>query len=161
DLRVRRFRVARPRDLESFNRLCESIQPRMGNATIAEQEAWMRAQGPWSPDLLAYLKEKKGDYDAFIFVTYLYATTYFGLPLVADRALLVPLAHDEWPIYFTLWDGLFELPRGFVFSSEEEAAFLRRRFPKTRLEGPIVGAAVEPPATVDVAAFRKKYAIEG
>ncbi len=121
----------------------------------------MRAQGPWSPALLEYLSTNAGEYDAFIFVTYLYATTYFGLPLVRDKALLVPLAHDEWPIYFGMWDRFFELPRGHVFSSEEEAAFLRRRFPEARLSGPILGTAVEPPAAVSPESFRKTYRVEG
>jgi glycosyltransferase involved in cell wall biosynthesis len=161
DLRIRRFPVARRRDVESFNRLSEALRPQVKTATVAQQERWMREQGPWSPDLLAYLERRRSDYDAFVFVTYLYATTYFGLPIVADKSLLIPLAHDEWPIHFAMWDRFFERPRGFVFSSEEEAAFVRRRFPMVRLEGPIVGTGVEPPAVIDPDRFRKKYGIEG
>jgi glycosyltransferase involved in cell wall biosynthesis len=158
---IRRFPVARPRNVESFDRLSESLRSRMGKSSIAEQEAWMREQGPWSPALLEYLRENEREYDTFVFVTYLYATTYFGLPLVRDRSLLVPLAHDEWPIYFRMWDPFFELPRGHVFSSEEEAAFLRHRFPEARLSGPIVGMAIEPPPTLSPEGFRKTYGIEG
>jgi glycosyltransferase involved in cell wall biosynthesis len=161
DLPIRRFPVARPRDVHSFNRLSEALRPRVKTAPVAEQESWMREQGPWSPELLAYLRRARDDYDAFVFVTYLYATTYFGLPVVSDKAVLVPLAHDEWPIYFAMWDHFFERPRGFVFSSEEEAAFVRRRFPATRLEGPVVGTGIEAPARIDVEQFRKKYEIRG
>ena len=161
ELVIRRFPVARPRDVESFDRLSESLRARMRNATVAEQEEWMREQGPWSPDLLEYLRTRAGEYDAFIFVTYLYATTYFGLPLVRDKALLVPLAHDEWAIHFGMWEPFFELPRAVVFSTEEEAAFLRRRFPNARLDGPVIGAAVEPPATLDPQEFRTRHAVEG
>lgn len=160
DLRIRRFPVARPRELDSFNRFSEAIRARMAKSAIEEQERWMRAQGPWSPALFDYLRTQANEYDAFIFVTYLYATTYFGLPLVRDKSLLVPLAHDEWPIYFGMWDRFFQLPRGFVFSSEEEAAFLRRRFPQASLTGPIVGTAVEAPPTVSAESFRKTYGIE-
>lgn len=161
DLVIRRFPVARPRDVKSFDQLSESLRPRTRSSTLAEQETWMREQGPCSPALLEYLQKNERAYDAFVFVTYLYATTYFGLPLVRDKALLVPLAHDEWPIYFGMWDRFFELPRGHVFSSEEEAAFLRRRFPRARLEGPVVGAAVEPPEDIDPESFRRSYAIDG
>jgi len=161
DLRIRRFPVARPRDVESFNRLSEMLRPRVKTAPVAEQEQWMREQGPWSPDLFEYLQKRRADYDAFVFVTYLYATTYFGLPLVSDKALLVPLAHDEWPIYFGMWDRLFERPRGFVFSSEEEAAFVRRRFPAARLQGPVIGTGIEAPASIDVEQFRTKHGIGG
>jgi glycosyltransferase involved in cell wall biosynthesis len=161
DLAIRRFPVARTRDVESFDRLSESLRARVGKAPLAEQEHWMREQGPWSPDLLEYLRTRADAYDAFVFVTYLYATTYFGLPLVRDKALLVPLAHDEWPIHFGMWDRFFELPRGFVFSTEEEAAFLRRRFARARLAGPVVGAAVEPPGSIDAESFRKSYGVDG
>jgi glycosyltransferase involved in cell wall biosynthesis len=159
DLVIRRFPVARPRDVEAFNRFSASLQPRVRSATIAEQEEWMRQQGPWSPSLLQYLREKKDVYDAFIFVTYLYATTYFGLPCVGDKALLVPLAHDEWPIYFSMWDGFFNLPRRLIFSSEEEAAFVRSRFAGSNLTGPILGVAVDPPSSIDPLRFRAKYEV--
>lgn len=159
DLVIRRFPVARPRDVESFNRLSASLQPRVRSASLAEQEEWMRQQGPWSPALLEYLVANKDKYDAFIFVTYLYATTYFGLPLVRDKAILVPLGHDEWPIHFSMWDRIFAAPSGFIFSTEEEQAFLRHRFPDARLDGPIVGIAIELPARVDPDAFRRSFAI--
>jgi glycosyltransferase involved in cell wall biosynthesis len=161
ELRIRRFSVARSRDVAAFNRLSESVRARMGKLSVGEEEGWMREQGPWSPDLLEYLEANRADYDVFIFVTYLYATTYFGLPRVRDKALLIPLAHDEWPIHLGMWDRLFELPRGFVFSSEEEAAFLRRRFPDVRLDGPVVGTAVEPPDAIDPASFRRSHGIDG
>jgi glycosyltransferase involved in cell wall biosynthesis len=160
ELCIRRFPVAQTRDVASFNRLSESIRPRIGSLKIAEEEAWMRVQGPWSPELLEYLEGKQADYDAFIFFTYLYATTYFGLPLVADKALLVPTAHDEWPIYLGIYDRLVELPQAFVFNTSEELAFLRRRFPKARLNGPVVGVAVDPPEATHPDSFRSTYGIE-
>jgi glycosyltransferase involved in cell wall biosynthesis len=160
ELRIRRFPVDRPRDPGAFGQLCERLRPRIGSLPLAEEERWMREQGPWSPELLGYIEAHRADYDAFIFFTYLYATTYFGLPPVAPRAILVPTAHDEWPIYFRMWDRLVELPQRFVFQTEEELAFMRRRFPRARLEGPILGVAVEPPAQTNPDAFRMKYGVD-
>jgi hypothetical protein len=51
----------------------------------------MRAQEPMSGGLLKHLKTQGGDYDAFVFFGYLYATIYFGLPLVRENAYLAPL----------------------------------------------------------------------
>jgi glycosyltransferase involved in cell wall biosynthesis len=160
ELRIRRFPVERPRDRAAFDALSRRIQPRIGTLSLAEEEAWMREQGPWSPELFDFIGRHEADYDAFVFFTYLYATTYFGLPKVAKKAILVPTAHDEWPIYFGMWDRLFELPQAFVFNTEEELAFLRRRFPGARLEGPILGVAADPPAAADPESFRRKYAID-
>jgi glycosyltransferase involved in cell wall biosynthesis len=160
DLRIRRFPVERPRDRAAFDALSRRLQPRIGTPSLAEEEAWMKEQGPWSPQLFDFIARHEADYDAFVFFTYLYATTYFGLPKVAKKAILVPTAHDEWPIYFGMWDRLFELPQAFVFNTGEELAFLRRRFPRARLEGPILGVAVEPPAATDPDSFRRKYGID-
>ena len=49
---------------------------------------------------------------AFLFYTYLYLPTTLGLPLVAHKAVLVPTAHDERPIYLDLFRSLFRIPRG-------------------------------------------------
>lgn len=158
-VKVRRFRVAQHRNTKNFNALSEKIFPRLKEASIKEQEAWMYAQGPYSSELISYVKTHRNAYDAFIFFSYLYATTYFILPLVQDKAFLAPLAHDEWPIYMSMWDSFFEKPRGFIFNTVEERDFLKARFPNARLEGPVVGVAVDPPETLDAERFRQKHNI--
>ncbi|HBB35123.1 MAG TPA: hexosyltransferase [Cyanobacteria bacterium UBA8803] len=158
-VKVRRFPVVQQRDIASFNHLSEKIYPRIREASLGDQEAWMIAQGPWSTELIGYVKEHQNNYDAFIFFTYLYATTYFILPLVAQKAYLAPLAHNEWPIYMSMWDVLFEKPRGFIFNTVEERDFVKARFPKVNCDGPVAGIAVEPPPAYSGADFRQQYDI--
>ena len=157
---IRRFRVDNPRDPVRFDELSAALVAKGKQASLAEQENWMRAQGPLSSGLLQYLTSAGDDYDAFIFFGYLYATTYFGLPLVKKKAWLAPLGHDEWPIYFNIWDKFFRLPRGFVFQTEEERAFLARRFPPLPLAGPVAGVGIDPPAAPDPQDFRAKYGLD-
>ena len=154
---IRRFSVDQPRDVESFNRLSVELHPHHRESTFAEQENWMRAQGPVSTTLFEYLRANKESYDAFIFFGYLYATTYFGLPLVRDRAWLEPLAHDEWTIYLSMWDRFFSLPAGFIFNTAAERRFLQRRFPGNSLSGPVTGVGIEAPEKIDVQEFRERY----
>jgi len=157
---VRRFLVSEPRD-RRFAAMSEQLHAKLPGVGIAETERWMRAQGPWSPDLLAWIAAHRDDYDAFFFFTYLYATTYYGLPEVAERAFLVPTAHDEWTLELPIWDRFFALPRGFVFLTAEERAVLRRRFPKLALPGPVVGVGVDAPERCDDTAFGRRFGIEG
>ena len=159
-VKVRRFRVARKRNIKAFNRLSAKIYPRLKETSLKEQEAWMFAQGPWSPALINYVKRHQDEYDAFIFFCYLYATTYFTLPLVAHKAYLAPLAHDEWPIYMSMWDALFEKPRGFIFNTPEEKNFINVRFPSANCDGPVVGVAVKPPEAYSGQQFRQRYKID-
>ena len=158
---ARRFPTDRPRDVESFNRLSAELYSRLSEASLAEQEDWMRAQGPISTALFDYIEAHKESYDAFIFFGYLYATTYFGLPLVGRRAWLAPLAHDEWTLYFSMWNNLFALPLGFVFNSDAERKLLHQRFPDVALSGRVTGVGIEPPPEVDPSDFRAEYGLTG
>jgi glycosyltransferase involved in cell wall biosynthesis len=155
---ARRFSVPIPRDPAAFDRLSRGIgRPA---TTLAEQEAWMHAQGPVAPGLVAHLTRECEAYDAVLFYSYLYATTYFGLPPVADRAVLVPLAHDEWTLDLPLFGNVFEAPRALAFLSEEERALVARRFPDTVERGQVVGVGIEAPP-VDPARFRRAHGLEG
>src|SRR5207302_613337 len=70
DTLIRRFPVDRPRDVAAFDRLSAELLPRQQSATLAEQENWMRAQGPVSSALLKALAQEKNSFDAFIFFGY-------------------------------------------------------------------------------------------
>jgi glycosyltransferase involved in cell wall biosynthesis len=158
---VRRFSVDRPRDVTRFNRLSDRVRSSMPDVNPAECENWMRAQGPMSTSLFNYLEQTNAGYDAYFFFTYLYATSYFGLQFVHDKAILVPTAHDEWPIHLPIWDQWFGLPRMFVFNTPEEEQFLRTRFPSKKLEGKVIGVGVNVPASCSAVRFRKRYRLEG
>lgn len=154
---IRRFPVATQRDTASFDALSARLHPRQRYCTLAEQQEWMHAQGPVSPALTDYIREHRNGYAAFIFFGYLYATTFDNLPLVADKAWLVPCTHDEWPVYFSMFDRLFALPRGFVFNTAAERDFTRERFFHLNIEGPVAGVGIQAPAVVNADRFRRKY----
>ncbi len=154
---VRRFRVDHPRDPEKFDRMSGELRLSVGHSSLKEEERWMRAQGPISTALLDFIASHKHEYDAFIFFGYLYATSYFGLPLVQEKAFLAPLAHDEWPIYLGMWNRFFSLPRGLIYNTNAERAFLRKRFRHLAFEGPVIALGIDPPAETQASAFRERY----
>ena len=92
---VRRFKVDYPRN-KAFDEMSSRVFG--GPHTEEDEIQWMKLQGPYSSKLLAWLDEHKTSYNVFVFQTYLYCTTFFGLPIVSDRAVLVSTAHDEPPI---------------------------------------------------------------
>lgn len=144
-IKTRRFLVDKPRNIDKFNYLSEEIRYRFWNLSREEEENWLKEQGPFSSDLITHIWQQKNEYDAFIFFTYLYATTYFILPLVADKAYIVPLVHDEWCIYLSLWKGFFALPQGFMFNTAQERLFFNTLFPHVRAKQLTAGLAVEAP----------------
>ena len=156
---VRRFRVDAPRDTVRFNQISAQFRYRLSTLTDREQDLWLREQGPYSTTMLRYLWEERETYDAFVFFTYLYATTYFGLPLVEDRAYLVPLAHDEWPIYMPVWQQLFARPNGMLFVSQEERRFVRQRFARAAAPGVLCDVPLRSGHAGDAEAFRRDSGI--
>lgn len=141
---VRRFPVDAPRDVPAFNRLSAMVFA--GGAGRADELEWMKAQGPSSAGLLDHLHRHGHDYHFFIFFTYLYASTFFGLPLVASRSALVPTAHDEPPIYLDIYDRLFRLPKALIFNTPEEREFVNRRFGTHHILQDVIGVGLEEPS---------------
>jgi glycosyltransferase involved in cell wall biosynthesis len=159
-VRVRRFRVDRERHMASFNRLSRELAFDPPSATLDAQTEWMRRQGPISSELFAHLSEYESAYDLIVFFGYLYATTYFALPRVAERSVLMPFAHDEWPIRLSMWDDVFAAPRAILYSTLEEREFVRKRFSSLPGRGPIIGTGISAPPDRNPERFRKAFNID-
>jgi len=157
---VRRFPVDQPRDTRVQAELQPRIQP-SNSHTRDDEMRWMRAQGPYSTPLLRYLRERRLEYDGFFFFTYLYCTTCLGLPLVADRAILVPTAHDEDWLDLKIIKELFSQPQGFVFLTPEEQALVHTRFGNEAIPSVITGIGMEEPRDADPERFRRRHGIRG
>jgi glycosyltransferase involved in cell wall biosynthesis len=155
-VRVLRFPVTRVRNIRPFNALSRQVFDR-NNERIRE-EHWVAEQGPVVPGLLEHLDRHRADYDGFVFFTYLYAPTVWGLPMVADRALLVPTAHDEPPLRFGVYRDVFERPRALLCNTPEEAELIGRHYPG-HAPVRVVGVGVDAPESVDVARFREKHGV--
>ncbi len=128
----------------------------------ADELTWLEKQGPNCPGLLDHLRRRGPSYDAVIFYTYLYGPTALGLPLVADRAVLVPTAHDEPPIHLGIFRELFSQPRHLLFLTATEEKLVRRLFNNGHIPGTVVGTVLEGPAKQpDAKRFRERYEIDG
>ena len=124
------------------------------------EHAWMRAQGPYLPELVPWLSDRAPEHDVVSFFTYLYYTTWAGLPAAASvgPTILHPTAHDEPPLYLDLFRTMFHHPSAFGFLTEEEVALVERRFrPRRPYEVVGVGIDVARHEGFDGAAFREAF----
>jgi glycosyltransferase involved in cell wall biosynthesis len=153
---VLRFPVARPRNLGRLADISQIVFTT--RSSPEEQEQWFVENGPEVPDLIRYLREHGGDYDRILFWTYRYYQTFFGLPPVADRAILVPTAEEDPLIWVDIVDRLFSLPIGYLFLTPEEAELVRRRASRPLAPSTVIGCGVDPAPSqlrgVDLAAAR-------
>ena len=143
---VQRFSVKKPRNMRKFNKLSEKIYWRPHSAK--DELKWMKAQGPDAPGLIEKIKVDQDHFQVFIFFTYLYGTTYWSLPHVSHKSLLVPTAHDEPPIHLSLFNELFSQTKGFVFNSPEEKLFLRTKFNIDTSLSDVIGVGIRIEATI-------------
>jgi glycosyltransferase involved in cell wall biosynthesis len=152
-----RFPVDAPRDIKRFNQLSEFVF--QNPHTRDDEITWMKFQGPYSTPLLEHIKNNENNYDFFIFFTYLYCTTFFGLPLVKDKAILVPTAHDEPPIYLQIFESVFTQPKAIIFSTEEEKNFIHAKFHNDFITHNVTGVGIDIPETIEPTSFSKKFGI--
>jgi glycosyltransferase involved in cell wall biosynthesis len=157
-VRVLRFPVPKPRDLNDFEQASAEAYALPDDERLGR--AWMHAQGPLSPELIEHLAVEGATYDAIAFVTYLYATTVEGLPHVAERALLVPTVHDEPPLRLRIFDDVFALPRLLLFSTPEEHELARTRFGVEDDRVRLVGLGTDEPPPSDPRRFADSFGIE-
>jgi len=120
----------------------------------------MRMQGPFAPALVPWLRHHASSYDAVVFITYLYWTTWAGLRVCggAVPTLLHPTAHDEPPMRLSIFQEVMRAPDAFVFLTPEEADLVRTRFPRAP-SGDVVGIGVETDRPGDADAFRRTYGL--
>lgn len=152
---IKRFKVQRPRDLAAFNAYSDWI---FANAHSAEDERrWMEEQGPFSPGLIEAIAADEDRHDHWVFFTYLYYNTYWGLKAISRKKILVPTAHDEPALRLGLMNEVFALPAAFVFNTAAEKAMLAARFDFTGKFQDIVGVGVDDPVPAAYAPFLPRY----
>lgn len=146
-LHVLRFPVARQRVIREFADLSERVFD--GTATPELQEEWFRANGPEAPELLEHLRVHGRDYDLLLFWSFRYYQSYFGVPIVADRAVLLPTAEDDPAIHIASLERYFSLPAGLVYLTPEEQDLVEARIQGRVPPSCIIGSGLDDAPPVD------------
>jgi len=156
---VKRFSVSSTRDPKRFRRIQDYI---MENEHKEEDELrWLEEEGPSSPSLIKYIKEHQSDYDYFIFFSYRYYQSYWGIKAVPHKSILVPTAEHDPVIHLKIFKDLFRKPRAFVYNSVEERNIINSLSQNEDILGDVVGVGTEIPSSFSSEEFYKKYKIDG
>jgi glycosyltransferase involved in cell wall biosynthesis len=115
-----------------------------GPTPIERQHAWFRDNGPDVPALLDHLRAHGREYDLVLFWTFRYAPSFFGLPLVADRAVLVPTAEDDSAVQLEVVEEFFRQPAGYLFLTPEEETLVSTRAGRALRPSAIIGMGLDP-----------------
>jgi glycosyltransferase involved in cell wall biosynthesis len=139
---VRRFPVRRPRRLKRFAEISDEVFD--GRTTAGQQEEWFRENGPDCPALLDFLRVEGDRFDLVLFWTFRYAPSFFGVPLVRDRAVLLPTAEEDRAVDLSILEEFFQLPAAYLFLTPEEQTLVSTRAGRTLEPAAVIGMGLEP-----------------
>jgi len=156
---VRRFAVRRPRDPARFGRIQERIL--YGEHKAEDELRWLEDEGPLVPALLGHIRRTRREVDYYIFFSYRYYHSYWGVNTVPDQSVLVPTAEHDPVIHLRLFKDLFRRPRAFIYNSVEERDMIQRLSANHAVPGLVTGVGTEVPSDCRPGRFRRKHGLSG
>jgi len=127
--------------------------------TPEEEKRWVRENGPYSHELVKAVAGARERFDRFLFYCYRYFHSYYGLPAVRDRAILVPTAEEDPAINLGIFKPFFHAPRGIVYLTPEEQALVEDASGNREVPSVVIGSGVNVPEVDPSLDFRAKHGL--
>jgi glycosyltransferase involved in cell wall biosynthesis len=156
---VNRFRVRRPRDPETFGRIQRHIFQE--EHVLADELRWLEEEGPLVPELLQELERRESEFAYFIFFSYRYYHSFYGVKKFSRKAILVPTAEHDQVIYLSLFKDFFNLPAAIAYNSPEERELIHRVSWNQAVPGEVVGVGSEIPERFDPQGVLARLGVDG
>lgn len=154
---VRRFPVSRERSPDDFGR--HSVRVFDRTHSIADEIAWLAAEGPASPAMIDYLERSAGEYDFIIFFSYRYFHAWHGARRVSEKAVLVPTAERDAAVGLAIFGPVFRGVRAIMYNSHEERAMIHAAAGNHSVPGVVVGVGSDVPDRTEPLRFRKRFSM--
>jgi len=159
--------VHRHRTTSRRSRRFESISAKVladpAAATTADEQRWIEAQGPHSPDLLEAVAEEASD--IIVFSPYLYEPTLVGVHRAKVPVVMHPAAHDEAPLRLPAMRKAVEAASGLGFYTDAERRLTEQVIPAARTKAQmLVGLGIDQPTDTNpgperIAAIRNELGL--
>ncbi len=156
DIPVRRFAVGR-RDGRAFARINARLVKRL--PITAQEEAVFIQEMFRCDELLDFIRDHQRDY-VYVYIPYMFPTTYWGTLACPERAVLIPCLHDESYAYLGIYQAIFAQARGVMFHTQAELALAEQLYALRADAAALVGAGVHAGFHADSARFQSKYQLK-
>lgn len=155
-LKVRRFSLRR-RNKALYEELMGAL---IINGSLSYvQEMQLLHETVNSDSLNKFITENAQEY-IFLFIPYLFGTTYWGSKINPEHSFLIPCVHDEQMAYFKTIGHMFQRVQGLLFNTIEEQRFTSELHGIPLSDSIVSGGGVEVNHKCDPDAFKLKYGIE-
>lgn len=156
DIPIRRFKV-RKRDAEAFNSVNLKL---MNNIPISpEEEDTFFQEMVNSPALYKYISENSSEYKCFVFIPYMFGTTFFGIQACPQKAVVIPCFHNEAYLYIKKAKPVFESTAGMIYNAESEARLANKTFDLSNTKQIVMGIGMDQDISGNAERFREKFGI--
>ena len=156
DIAVRRFPVRR--DTAAFDRVNRRLME--GQHLSLQEEKTFVEEMVNSPQLYEYLKDASDDYALYVFIPYMFGTTYYGMQACPEKSVLIPCFHDEAYLYLRLFRQAYIQARGIIYNAMPEMELANKVYDFTTTEQICMGIGMDTNICADADAFRKAYRIQ-
>lgn len=156
-IKVRRFKV-RKRDTAAFDSVNYKLTNYKGKLTEQEEDLFMKEM-IHSPRLYDFMKIHQEEYSLFVFIPYMFGTTYQGVQICPQKSVMIPCFHDESYIYLHVFQKVFSNVRGMIFLSQPECSLAYRVFDLKNVSVAVFGTGIDTRIEYDADRFRRKYGI--
>jgi glycosyltransferase involved in cell wall biosynthesis len=138
------------------------VLPPRGDAEY-DGRTFLRQQGPHCAGLFDHLRDSADRYDAVIFFAALYEPTALGIQAWGRRSVLVPLLHDEKPMYLPVFHDVFRAAGTILFNTASERRLASRMYGLDTSAMPVAGVGIDirPPTQERIDAVRRRHGIHG
>ena len=156
DIVVRRFKVRKSNE-DAFNRVNAKL---MSNLSISkEEERTYISEMIRSISLNDFLEENKEKYSWFVFMPYMFGTTYDGIKIVKSKSILIPCLHDESYAYMAIYGHMFSLIEKAFFLTMTEKQLAEKLFPNEINKFKFCGLGLDVNIRGKKGSFNRKYGI--
>lgn len=153
---VRRFPVEQ-RDTDVFNQINARL---MNRQSIAAEEETVFLREMIRCDALIQWIERHQDGYAFLYIPYMFTTTYRGVLAAPRQAVLIPCLHDESYAYLGIYQPMFARARGVVLHTPAERSLAQRLFALRDGAARLLGEGVDTQLVADPVRFKRKYHLD-
>ena len=153
---VRRFKV-RKRNAEAFHKINAKLMN--GEKISLEDEDIFLREMVNSVDLYEYMFKYKEDYSLFVFIPYMFGTTYYGCQVCPEKSVLIPCLHDESYAYMQRFREVYSKIGGMIFHAKPEENLAKHILNINNVKISTLGEGVNTNLSYNANRFIDKYKI--
>lgn len=139
-IQVRRF-PATTRNAQAFDAINQKMMYNIP-VTIEEEDVFLHEMVN-CPQLYQYMREHQEEYSLFVFIPYMFSTTYEGIQVCPHKSVMIPCFHDESYAYMERFREVFPKVKGMIFHSEPEKQIAERLYDLSNVNAQVLGGGLD------------------